>query len=295
MAFDPASYAANAGADLLNTGVQMLYNNRQSDKQYKRQKAMIREERDYNKPINQVRRLREAGLNPNLLAPGSGSVSGNQNSTADPPEGDRLNRNVIRDPLSSALDQGQLVRLKAETDNVNARTENERIQGQLHSLRALLDTEDLLKKRRENSPSITQLWEDLQRQSLYNMRSKGQLQDDEHDMNQFKREGMQLANKQMQQDLRQSILNMNVTKATVSKITEEIEQLRDRNKWNNQDRSLEVELKALNISYLSGKINETKYKTDLLKLEKKYHGTSYQGVFSPVFQATHRAFIDMGF
>lgn len=39
-------------------------------------------DREYNKPINQVARLREAGLNPNLVYGGSGSIAGNTSKGA---------------------------------------------------------------------------------------------------------------------------------------------------------------------------------------------------------------------
>lgn len=58
----------NAGGlfDLVNNAASMIYNNAQSNKARSWQEMMWNKQNDYNLPINQRRRLEDAGINPNL-------------------------------------------------------------------------------------------------------------------------------------------------------------------------------------------------------------------------------------
>ena len=53
-------------------------------KQFQYQKELINMQNEYNSPANQMKRLKEAGLNPNLVY-SSGNVVGNQSSTGSAP------------------------------------------------------------------------------------------------------------------------------------------------------------------------------------------------------------------
>ena len=59
-------------------------NQRAADKQYDYQKDLIERQNVYNSPANQMKRLQEAGLNPNLVY-GGGNVTGNQSGTGSAP------------------------------------------------------------------------------------------------------------------------------------------------------------------------------------------------------------------
>ncbi len=62
---------------------QYEYDNKAFQEQAKYNEALIRDERNYNSPFQQMKRLSEAGLNPNMVY-GSGSVSGNTTSSVTP-------------------------------------------------------------------------------------------------------------------------------------------------------------------------------------------------------------------
>jgi hypothetical protein len=64
-------------SDIFNIGAE-LYNNERNRKE---QRAAEERERAYNHPTAQMERLKEAGLNPNLIY-GSGSATGNLNASA---------------------------------------------------------------------------------------------------------------------------------------------------------------------------------------------------------------------
>ena len=76
--------AIEAGANLLGGLVGARSNERASEKQMGMQKELIDRQNVYNSPANQMRRLQEAGLNPNLVY-GGGAVTGNQSGTGSAP------------------------------------------------------------------------------------------------------------------------------------------------------------------------------------------------------------------
>ncbi|QXP07872.1 MAG: DNA pilot protein [Arizlama microvirus] len=63
MAFDPASVGFNVANSLLGLGTNALMSNWTNDQNLKN----LRENREYNTPTNQVKRLKDAGLNPALM------------------------------------------------------------------------------------------------------------------------------------------------------------------------------------------------------------------------------------
>ncbi len=81
-------------------------NERAADKQYEYQKDLINRQNVYNSPANQMKRLQEAGLNPNLVY-GGGNVSGNQSGTGTAPSvasnGDYGLSAGVRDAINSTM------------------------------------------------------------------------------------------------------------------------------------------------------------------------------------------------
>lgn len=81
-------------------------NERAADKQYEYQKDLINRQNVYNSPANQMKRLQEAGLNPNLVY-GGGNVVGNQSGTGTAPSvasnGDYGLSAGVRDAINSTM------------------------------------------------------------------------------------------------------------------------------------------------------------------------------------------------
>lgn len=107
------------------------------DYQYNLERSMFDYANNYNKPINQMIRLREAGLNPNLVY-GNGSVAGNVSGSAPSisvpsvrgPESVGINDAIsaYQLGLDTKIKQSQLGNLEAQTNKINAeriRIENE--------------------------------------------------------------------------------------------------------------------------------------------------------------------------
>lgn len=107
------------------------------DYQYNLERSMFDYANNYNKPINQMVRLREAGLNPNLVY-GNGSVAGNVAGSAPSisipsvsgPESVGINDAIsaYQLGLDTKIKQSQLGNLEAQTNKINAeriRIENE--------------------------------------------------------------------------------------------------------------------------------------------------------------------------
>ena len=71
---------AQIAGNLLSVGLQGIVNRRAERRQWNRNVAMWKMQNEYNTPSNQMKRLQEAGLNPNLMY-GKGTVG---NSTTLP-------------------------------------------------------------------------------------------------------------------------------------------------------------------------------------------------------------------
>lgn len=88
--------------------------------QFDLNQSAVENQREYDKPINQMNRLAEAQLNPNLVY-GSGSVVGNTSSTASASLGQARKTELSR--YNQLAQQLQLERAAAEIRNINKDTE----------------------------------------------------------------------------------------------------------------------------------------------------------------------------
>ena len=78
--FSGLTTGAQIGGNILSTWMANRANRQLAQYSYEQQRQMIQEQNEYNSPINQIARYREAGLNPNLLF---GQISeGNQGEIA---------------------------------------------------------------------------------------------------------------------------------------------------------------------------------------------------------------------
>lgn len=90
--------------------------------QWNKNLEMWNMQNEYNNPANQMSRLREAGLNPNMVY-GSGSVAGNTGSSMPQYSAPRMERNWQPIDIGSNLGLYQNFQLKqAQTDNVKETT-----------------------------------------------------------------------------------------------------------------------------------------------------------------------------
>lgn len=89
---------------------------------YEQEKQMIREQNEYNTPVNQMKRFKEAGLNPNLIY-GQGTP-GNQSQIAKyhapRQEAPQFDANPVISGIGAIY---STAKTKADIDNVNAMTE----------------------------------------------------------------------------------------------------------------------------------------------------------------------------
>lgn len=120
--------------DKKNLAAQNAANLALSDRQFEQNRQQIQELNQYNDPKNQMSRLMGAGLNPNLIyGSGASGASGNQTMAAryEPPQlqfGARaiqLPENMLSMYQDFSMRQAQIDNVKAQTENINARTATE--------------------------------------------------------------------------------------------------------------------------------------------------------------------------
>lgn len=99
---------------------------------------------DYNSPVNQMARFKAAGLNPNLIYGNGSAAAGNTNATMPKYNAPTVQYNykplvdlpgMLSQYQDFSMRQAQINNVKAQTDNVNARTINEGIESGLKQLR----------------------------------------------------------------------------------------------------------------------------------------------------------------
>lgn len=71
-----AGYALGAGVSGISSLIANSQNKRMADYGYKKEMELLKYQNEYNNPVNQMSRLKSAGLNPHLVY-GSGNVTGN--------------------------------------------------------------------------------------------------------------------------------------------------------------------------------------------------------------------------
>jgi hypothetical protein len=134
-----------AGAGLAGSGINAYSQGRQNKKTikankemaqfaYKKDLEMWQRNNEYNRPEAQMERLRQAGLNPNLVY-GNGSVVGNTSGQMPKYNAPRIDYNhqpfdptpAIGNFIDAQLKEAQIDNLKANAQNVEARTASELI------------------------------------------------------------------------------------------------------------------------------------------------------------------------
>lgn len=115
-----------AAGGLVSSGINAYSSYRQMKKTNAANMAMWHKQNEYNAPSAQMQRLKDAGLNPNLVY-GSGTVAGNQSGPA--PRFD-MHHDVPQLSMEGLVPQlgayADLQLKAAQTDNIEAQTENVR-------------------------------------------------------------------------------------------------------------------------------------------------------------------------
>lgn len=125
-----ASVATQTGANMVSNLqgglINLAVNKRLANQAYEKELEMWNRANVYNSPVEQMKRLKEAGLNPNLVY-GSGA---GQSQAVNLPKYQRADANFNFDPVNimSVLGGYQDVKLKqAQADNVAEQTETRRL------------------------------------------------------------------------------------------------------------------------------------------------------------------------
>lgn len=103
----------NAGLSLINARANRNFAREQATTAYNRQLSLMDRMNEYNTPSNQVKRLVEAGLNPNL-AYGQLDLSGV--SAPSVPQGEAVPQQAVQLHLQNALAASQIENMNANTD-----------------------------------------------------------------------------------------------------------------------------------------------------------------------------------
>lgn len=130
MASPIAGAIIGAGGSLLGSAIDGIFNNYQAGKSFERSKELMdmsnrmgienwRMENEYNLPKNQISRLREAGINPDLFYGGS-SVNTMSSDISSVPSGS----SPVAHPIDTNLGESTLhgMMLDAQIDNLNSQT-----------------------------------------------------------------------------------------------------------------------------------------------------------------------------
>lgn len=119
------SSLASVGSSLLGGYIDNYYNRKAAKQQYNYQMAMWEANNAYNTPAEQMKRLREAGLNPNLVY-GGGSATHTATMASAPkvePGRSGLNADSILKYQQSDIFNQELLNLKATRDKIQAETD----------------------------------------------------------------------------------------------------------------------------------------------------------------------------
>lgn len=197
---DPLSGVLSAGVGLVNGALQRSFERAESDRQRiwaesmaAQQNAwnldMWQRETDYNSPVNQMQRLRDAGLNP-LFYGLDGNAAATAQSAATPLGYERARSGMYSNPVVDALDAAMRV---AQIDNVRAstaKTNNENIsetvrrqemeqniQNMKDALRTAAGERDLTDAQRRNIEKVTSWLDRLNQAALESQEASTRLTD----------------------------------------------------------------------------------------------------------------------
>ena len=113
------SATIGAMSDLLNNGLNMWNQWRMNEQAYDQAKKLWNLNNEYNKPINQMARLEEAGLNPYLVY-GNGAVG---NTSAQPSSPSVQGNRFRLDPLSSIMASKQFAAMDEQLDSLKKKND----------------------------------------------------------------------------------------------------------------------------------------------------------------------------
>lgn len=168
--------AAGIGAvsDIANSFVSTAQSKKLMQKQFHYQKKMWQMENEYNKPINQMARLEEAGLNPNLVySSGANALGGSMGSVSQPsaagldlnPLGDMANYQSImnmmsqeKQTISATKNANELT--KADLEIKEQQALNLQHQRAQMDIGTLYNMEQLLAQKIANAGSMMDLYQD---------------------------------------------------------------------------------------------------------------------------------------
>ena len=143
-----AGAAAGGIASIFTNRTNNAFAKRQMNRNFNLERSLIQEQNEYNSPINQMKRLQEAGLNPNLVY---GQInSGNQTQIADVPKDilkkmpEDLGRNLVNDYYKSI--QLDLENKRLENDNVKLDNESTRLLNESQRLQNDTDRVKIMQK-----------------------------------------------------------------------------------------------------------------------------------------------------
>ena len=116
-----AAAAISAGASMLNNAYSNAQSKKMMEKQFSYQKKMWEMENEYNKPINQMARLQEAGLNPNLVYGNGATATGGDMGSVSQPSVKPLDI----DPLSDMANYQSIMNMMSQEKQTIDATKNQ--------------------------------------------------------------------------------------------------------------------------------------------------------------------------
>lgn len=151
MAIDPLTLmtigsGVNVGGNILSTYMQNKHNKQMAEYAYTKDLEMWNRQNEYNNPINQMNRLKNAGLNPNLVY-GNGAV-GNTGSTIPHYQAPHLEKPDLNIDMAEVISMYNQVKMnEAQVDNIKK-------QNDLLELRKASEAIDLENKKWLNDQKI---------------------------------------------------------------------------------------------------------------------------------------------
>lgn len=135
--------ASSIGQSLISGIMGNYYNKKAAKKAYKYALDMWNKTNEYNKPINQVARLREAGLNPQLALGNISSASSAHLGSTPQVSSDVVPFDFLNYELQKKEINERLKRTKAETNNINEDSNLKRANIKLANAQTLSNLEQI--------------------------------------------------------------------------------------------------------------------------------------------------------
>lgn len=177
------SAGIGATSSLVNSFVSNAQSKKLMAKQFHYQKKMWQMENEYNKPVNQMARLQEAGLNPNLVYGNGATALGGSMGSVSQPSAAGLDINPINDmsnyqSIVNMMEQEKQIgatttQIKENTKNQNDLTKadlqikeqqalNLKAQEQQYKLGSLFSREQVFAQKIANLGAMMDLYQDAQ-------------------------------------------------------------------------------------------------------------------------------------